>query len=102
MLVPDLRCKHLDFDTVGKSCCDVYENRHDVMKGWCLPLAEGIVKGIFPDKCPYVAEMKDYVGSAILSDAAFSLIEPQVRKSVLEQGKPAWVAESNWTEYSSE
>lgn len=100
ILVPDLRCRYLSFNNIGKSCCAVYQNRHEVAKDWCLSLAEAISKGVFPEQCPYVANMQDYVGSVVLSEAAFDLIEPQVRKAIMEHGKPPWMADSSWVAFS--
>ena len=98
VFVPELRCKHLDFDEIGKSQCEVYENRHEVAP-WCLPLGAAIEKGIFPEKCPYVAGMDDYCGSAVLSDEAYAMVAPNLRKSILEQGQPPWASKSNWESF---
>lgn len=100
VLIPDLRCKHLEVDkSNGKSCCSVYDTRHEVAKGWCLPLGEAIAKGVFPEACPYVRDVKDYVGTAVLSDAQYSALRPQLQKALSEQGKPAWVSDSTWNQF---
>jgi hypothetical protein len=101
ILVPDIKCKYLSIDPdTAKSSCDVYKNRSEVAKNWCLPLPEAIAKGVFPEQCPYVKGMKDYVGSAILSEEAYSLIEPQIRKAVMEHGKPSWLSDSSWDQFA--
>ena len=100
VMVPELRCKHLALEKgTGKSCCNVYEDRHDVAKGWCLPLADAIEKGVFPEQCPYVSDMKDYVGSAILSDTAYDMVRPQIKKAIEAGGKPEWVNDQHWDEF---
>lgn len=99
-IVPELHCKHLKRDDMGKSCCSVYDTRLEVAKGWCFPLAEAIQKGLFPDQCPYVREMKDYVGTTVLDDRSYEVIRPQVQKAVLEKGMPPWVAESVWKSFT--
>ena len=97
--IPELRCKHLTVEkNTGKSCCSVYEDRHE-KANWCLPLAEAVSKGIFPDQCPYVKDLKSYVGSAILSDEAYQAIRPSIQKAVSEKGKPDWVSDSHWQEF---
>ena len=101
VLVPELRCKHLNVEENGKSCCSVYETRHEVAKGWCLPLAEAIQKGVFPDLCPYVRDMQDYVGSAVLSEDAYSYVRPQLQKSIMDSGKPSWVSDQLWAKFLS-
>lgn len=100
VLIPDLRCKHLEIEkATGKSCCSVYEQRHDVAKGWCLPLTEAIAKGVFPDACPYVRDVQGYVGTAILPDSAYDAIRPQLVKALAAQGKPPWVSDSTWDQF---
>ena len=102
VLVPDLRCKHLEYDSVGKSCCGVYEDRHDVAKGWCLPLADAIAKGVFPEQCPYVSDLKNYVGSAVLSDGAYQALKPELKKAIAAGGKPEWASDSHWKTFTEE
>jgi len=99
VLIPDLRCKHLSFDDTNKSCCDVYENRHEVMKGWCQPLAKAIDQGLFPEMCPYVQDMQDYVGSRALPDNVYEGLKPQIQKSFVGKGKPEWVSDSLWNQF---
>ena len=100
VLVPELRCKHLAFKSDGASCCSIYETRHDT--GWCMPLAKAIEQNIFPDACPYVQDMKDYVGSAVLSDEAYEAVRPQLKKSMLNNERPEWVSPSHWEKFASE
>ena len=99
VLVPDLRCKYLDKKVGGESgemCCSVYEDRHNVAKGWCFPLAEAIEKGLFPDLCPYVQEVKGYVGTQILPDAQYKQIKPLLKKALTANGKPEWASDEAW------
>lgn len=97
VLIPDLRCKYLEMDgDTGKSCCSVYEQRHDIAKGWCLPLADAIAKGVFPEQCPYVRDMQDYVGSVAVSDATYDALKPPLQKALARGGKPEWVSDSHW------
>ena len=102
VLVPELRCKHLKVEKGGKSCCGVYENRLDVAKDWCMPLAEAIKKGIFPEACPYVQDMQDYVGAAVVSDETYQALRPQIRKAIEAGGKPAWVSDTHWQKFTKE
>lgn len=95
VFIPELRCKHLDFDS-GKACCSVYDKRHEVAKGWCLPLAEAIEKGVFPKSCPYVRDVQDYVGSVALPDEQYEAIRPALKKALEDGGKPTWVSDSLW------
>jgi len=99
IFLPELRCRHLEFDENKKSCCNVYENRHEVTKGWCLPLVDAIEKGVFPDNCPYVKDVKDYVGTAVLSEEAYQMVRPTIQKALAEGGKPEWVNEDHWNEF---
>lgn len=100
VIIPDLRCKHLCVEQgTGKSTCAVYDQRHEVAKGWCMPLAEAIAKGAFPAQCPYVADLPNYVGSAVLSDAAYELVKPQLQKTLGARGRPAWASDSHWTQF---
>lgn len=101
VLVPELRCQHLSVEKSGKSCCSVYEYRHDVAKSWCLPLAEAIEKSVFPSQCPYVADMKDYVGSAVLSDAAYQMVRPQIQKHLSSQVRPGWASDAQWSNFTN-
>lgn len=97
VLIPDLRCKHLAVDkSNGKSCCSVYERRHEVAKGWCMPLAEAISKGAFPKTCPYVRDMKGYVGAVVLPDAEYDAMRPALTKALTEQGRPPWLSDSTY------
>ena len=101
--VPELRCKHLEIEkSSGKSCCNVYENRLEVAKGWCMPLAEAIQKGLFPEQCPYVRDMKDYVGAKIFPDPMYKAMKPSLQKSMAEGGKPEWVDEEHWNDFLTE
>lgn len=99
VLVPELACKHLTRQD-GKSCCDVYETRHEVAKGWCFPLADAIEKGLFPEICPYVRDMKGYVGTVVLDDPYYEMVRPQLRKSILESGKPEWMSSDMWKAFA--
>lgn len=101
VLVPELRCQHLSVEKSGKSCCSVYEYRHDVAKSWCLPLAEAIEKSVFPSQCPYVADMKDYVGSAVLSDDAYQMVRPQIQKHLSAQVRPGWASDTQWSNFTN-
>jgi uncharacterized cysteine cluster protein YcgN (CxxCxxCC family) len=103
VLVPELRCKHLQVESAtGKSCCSIYEQRHDLAKGWCLPLAEAINKGVFPEQCPYVRDMRDYVGTAVLSDSAYEMVRPALQKHLAAQPRPAWASATHWDAFVGE
>lgn len=100
VLVPDLYCKYLEKgDEPGTTCCSVYEDRHEVAKGWCLPLAEAIEKGVFPDLCPYVQEVKGYVGAKILPDEEYNMLKPLIKKAVSSGGKPNWLSDEAWKNF---
>jgi uncharacterized cysteine cluster protein YcgN (CxxCxxCC family) len=100
VLVPELRCQHLAVEgDTGKSSCSVYDNRHEVTKGWCLPLAEAIRKGAFPQQCPYVRDLPEYAGCAALSGEAYAMVKPKLRKAITDMGKPPWVSDSRWKQF---
>lgn len=99
VLVPELRCKHLVTKSEGESCCSVYEDRQEVAKGWCFPLAEAINKGLFPKACPYVAEMTDYVGAQVMSDAQYEQMKPALKKAIVFQPMPEWVDPNQFAEF---
>lgn len=101
VLIPDLRCKYLSFNKSGESCCNIYEKRHQITD-WCLPLVEAIKKGIFPEQCPYVSDVKNYVGSVVLSNDAYKLIELELKKNIIKNGKPNWASDENWNEFIKE
>lgn len=97
VLIPEMRCKHLQVEKgTGKSCCAVYEDRHDVAGGWCLPLADAIAKGVFPQECPYVRDLQNYIGSATVSDETYQAIRPALQKAIAAGGKPEWLLASHW------
>lgn len=99
VLVPELRCKHLVTKSdggEGEMCCSVYEDRHEVAKGWCFPLADALEKGLFPDLCPYVQDLKGYVGSKVLPDAEYAAIKPVLKKALSAKGKPEWASDEAW------
>ena len=64
-----------------------------------MPLEKAITQGLFPDLCPYVQEMKDYVGSTVLTDSVYEGLKPQIQKSFAEKGKPEWVSDSLWNQF---
>lgn len=102
ILVPELRCKHLMMKAGGESgetCCSVYDDRLEVAKGWCFPLAEAIEKGLFPELCPYVQDVKGYVGAKILTDDAYQEIKPQLRKAMSENTRPQWADVDVWKRF---
>lgn len=100
VLVPELRCRHLAVEGgTGKSTCSVYSDRHEVMKGWCLPLEEAISKGAFPPQCPYVRDLPGYDGCAALSGEAYEMVKPKIRKAIADMGKPPWVSDSHWERF---
>jgi hypothetical protein len=100
-LVPELRCKYLVAKgNDGETCCSVYNDRFEKAKGWCLPLADAIHKGIFPEICPYVRDMKDYVGKAILDQPIMEMVLPEIRKAVAAEGKPQWISDEAWTSFT--
>jgi uncharacterized cysteine cluster protein YcgN (CxxCxxCC family) len=88
-VIPELACKHL-VSTDGESHCSVYNTRHEVAKAWCLPLADAIDKGIFPNLCPYVKDMPGYLGTTVLDDATYAQVKPLLQKAVAEAEQPAW------------
>jgi uncharacterized cysteine cluster protein YcgN (CxxCxxCC family) len=101
VLVPELRCKFLvQKGSEGETCCSVYEERFEKAKGWCLPLADAVQKGIFPDACPYVKDMKGYVGKAIFDDHSLQLVMPQIRKALAADGQPAWISDGDWKSFT--
>lgn len=100
VIVPELRCSHLDINkSTGESRCSVYEARHDVAKGWCMPLAEAIEKGVLPPACPYVVDMPSYVGSSPLSDLTYELIKPDLVRALAPKGKPTWLDDRHWQKF---
>ena len=101
LMLPDLRCKHLDVEKgTGKSCCNVYEQRDKVAGDWCMPLAKAVQDGAFPAQCPYVQDMQGYVGTHIPDlDVYEQHIRPDVRKMLNIQGKPSWVSEAAWDQF---
>ncbi len=99
VLVPDLHCKYLvekSDGEHGEMRCSVYKNRHEMARGWCFPLAEAIEKGLFPASCPYVREVKGYVGAQILPDDQYKCIKSQLRKALSTKEKPDWVSDEAW------
>jgi uncharacterized cysteine cluster protein YcgN (CxxCxxCC family) len=96
-LVPELRCKYLvQKGSDGETCCSTYDTRFEKAGEWCMPLADAIQKGIFPELCPYVRDMKDYVGKVVLPDHLQQFVMPQIRKALIPQGQPRWLADSDW------
>lgn len=99
-LIPELRCKYLiQKGSDGETCCSTYETRFEKAGEWCLPLADAINKGIFPDQCPYVKDMKDYVGKTILDDKTYNLLRPQLHNAIVSKGMPPWVIPQEWSEF---
>lgn len=102
VVVPDLACKHLERDCDGKTSCGVYDQRLDVAKGWCHKLEDAIEKGLFPNECPYVKDMPNYVGTTILTSHIYSLVEPQIKKAILVKNQPEWCSDNAWEDYKNE
>ena len=51
-------CPHLDPET---KLCRVYERRHEVNPE-CATMEQAIAARVFPDDCPYVADIPEYRG----------------------------------------
>ena len=49
-------CRHLDMKT---QLCTIYDHRHELNPD-CLSVEEGILLGVFPADCPYVARYPHY------------------------------------------
>ena len=96
VLIPDLKCRYLDVDDTGKSCCGIYEDRDTKAGSWCLPLAKAIDQGIFPKACPYVAEMDGYVGTNILPDEQYQKLKPHIQKALYPYQRPEWITSKSW------
>ena len=86
----------------GETCCSVYDERFEKAKGWCLPLAEAIQKGIFPEICPYVQDLKGYAGKVLLDHHTYDLVMPQIRKALTSEGQPRWLSDRDWKSFSEE
>lgn len=103
VLVPELRCKYLvQKGTDGETCCSTYDTRFEKAGAWCLPLADAIQKGVFPELCPYVSDLKGYVGKSILDERSMRLVLPQIRKAVAADGKPEWLSDGDWKHFNQE
>jgi hypothetical protein len=76
----------------------VYEDRQEVAKGWCFPLAEAIEKGLFPKECPYVADMTEYVGAKVLTDDQYAQMKPLIKSTVASNPIPKW---ANWEQFAT-
>lgn len=99
-IMPDLRCKYLALKSgTNESCCSVYEDRFEKAKGWCLPLADAIEKGVFPSQCPYVKDLKGYVGRVVLDERTMNEVNKSVKDFVVSKGMPDWISEYDWKAY---
>jgi uncharacterized cysteine cluster protein YcgN (CxxCxxCC family) len=99
-LVPELRCKYLvQKGTDGETCCSTYDTRFEKAGAWCLPLADAIQKGVFPEACPYVQDMKGYVGKVVLDDKTYAMVRPQIHDKVVSKGMPDWAEPNAWSEF---
>lgn len=101
-LIPELHCKYLKTASDGETSCTVYDQRLDVAKGWCNQLEDALQKGLFPDLCPYVVDIKGYVGTVVLDKHTYGLVKPQIRKAIVGKGKPEWVSDELWKSYVEE
>lgn len=104
-VIPELKCKYLVKKAngeEGETCCSVYEQRFEKAQGWCLPLAEGIEKGIFPDLCPYVKDIPNYIGKSILDDKIYNLLRPQLKATIMEKGQPEWASSEDWKSFKGD
>lgn len=98
--IPELRCKYLvQKGSDGETCCSTYETRFEKAAGWCVPLAVAIEKGIFPEQCPYVKDMKGYVGKIVLNDHTYNLVLPQIRKTLSQAVQPEWAKSEEWQNF---
>lgn len=99
-LIPELRCKYLvQKGADGETCCSTYETRFEKAAGWCLPLADAIQKGIFPEQCPYVQDVKGYVGKVALDERTYNLVRPQVKEHLVSKGMPVWADAQAWSNF---
>ena len=73
VIYTDTPCVHLDLDT---RLCRIYDRRHEVNPD-CLDVEQGILRGVFPADCPYVAGIPGY--KAPIEDT-----DPSVLASALE------------------
>ena len=60
----DIPCAYLDVRT---RLCTVYERRHEVNPE-CLSVEMGLLRGVFPADCPYVADIPGYRAPVVRPD----------------------------------
>ncbi len=98
ILLKDLPCKYLFYETQSFASCRVYSRREEL--GWCNKMnAWNVAKGLFPDDCPYVRDIKGYSGKKIVSEEELVKLLPDLRKVFRNYPRPEYISTLTWNRF---
>jgi hypothetical protein len=98
ILLKDLPCKHLVYETENFSRCRIYDRREEI--SWCNKVSvRNVARGLFPEDCPYVQGIKNYSGKVVLSEDEFKEILPELRRVFHDYPRPEYISEATWNRF---
>ena len=98
ILLKDLPCRHLVYESENLASCRVYKKRDKL--AWCNRMnVWTVARGLFPNDCPYVQGIKNYSGKVALSDEEFKGILPELRKIFKDYPRPDYISVRTWNRF---
>jgi len=88
VIVEDLHCRFLEWDTDDRMRCGVYEERFEKAP-WCHTVEESLEAGLLAQDCPYAQGKPGYRGKTRLHPRIWEKVAPHVRADIVAHGMPA-------------
>jgi len=88
VVVDDLHCRFLEWDSDNRMRCGVYEERFEKAP-WCHTVDESLKAGLLAQDCPYAQGTSGYRGKTRLHPRIWKRVAPHVRAEIVTHGMPA-------------
>ena len=85
VIIPEIHCRFLVYDTAGKAGCAVYENRHEIAP-WCRTAEDALGLHALAHDCPYAAGIPGYKGKHWAKDWEHEAIAAVLRERLVTEG----------------
>ena len=85
VIISELRCRFLAYDSEAKALCTVYENRYEAAP-WCKSAEEAFTMNGLAHDCPYTAGIDSYRGKRWATAKEHEAIVPVLLAKLVAEG----------------